>query len=109
VVFESLCPFCESRASFVAHVRRGRLTQAWGIRCAGCGGHLPLLNEPELRHARSLPAEARTRISAALRELPRPVLLSFDELVLLGDGGRQENERRLETRSRRRTPFHPRA
>jgi hypothetical protein len=94
VVFESLCPFCESRASFTAYMRRGRLTQAWSIRCPTCGGQLPALTEWELRSARGMEPEQRARISTALRELERPVLLGFDDLRLLADGGRQENARR---------------
>jgi hypothetical protein len=101
LVFESLCPFCESRASFTAYVRRGRLTQAWSIRCASCGGQLPALTELELRHARGMDPAERTRISAALRDLERPVLLGFEELRLLADGGRHENARRHARRTGR--------
>ena len=107
MVFESLCPFCESRASFTAYVRRGRLTQAWSIRCPGCGGQLPALTELELRQARGLDPDARGRISAALRQLERPVLLGFDDLRLLADGGRQENARRHARRPRHSPADHP--
>ena len=101
MVFESLCPFCESRASFTAYVRRGRLTQAWSIRCPSCGGQLPALTELELRHARGMDPSARARSSVALRERERPVLLGFEELRLLADGGRQENARRHARRAGR--------
>lgn len=101
MVFESLCPFCEGRASFTALTRSGRLSYSWSIRCQGCGGQLPTLSEPDLRRLRATAHGKRRELSSVLRRIERPLVLSLEALLFLGDRAPKENARRAANRARR--------